>query len=192
MAPSTMHPAEVAKRVGMSEAELRSVNAIPARMVVRAGSSLLVPRSSHMLVDVSEKVADNGQLSLGPEIVFKRSVVRARKGDNVSTVARRYKVNAEQLAQWNKTTVASRFKPGQQVVIMQPVRAGRATAVAAPAKGTSKVAAQKTKHHQTVQTAKVTRTKASAKPSRQTAPRKPAIQRAAKPQKPPSKRIAKG
>jgi membrane-bound lytic murein transglycosylase D len=182
MAPSTMHPAEVAKRVGMSEAELRSVNAIPARMVVRAGSSLLVPRSSRMLVDVSEKVADNGQLSLGPEIVFKRSVVRARKGDNVSTVARRYKVNAEQLAQWNKTTVASRFKPGQQVVIMQPVRAGRATAVAA----------QKTKHHQTVQTAKVTRTKASAKPSRQTAPRKPAIHRAAKPQKPPSKRIAKG
>ena len=111
----------------MSEAELRSGNAIPPRMVVRAGSSLLVPRSSRMMLDVSEKVADNGQMSLGPEIVFKRTLVRACKGDTVGSVARRYKVSADQLAQWNKTSVSSRFKSGQQVARWRARQSQRAT-----------------------------------------------------------------
>jgi membrane-bound lytic murein transglycosylase D len=123
MAPTTMRPAEAAQRVGMSEAELRSVNAIPPRMVIRAGSSLLVPRSSHSTVDVSEAVADNGQLSLGPEMVLKRTVIRARKGDNVANIARRYRVSADQVAQWNKLHSNSRLKSGQSVVVYVSVSA---------------------------------------------------------------------
>ena len=38
VAPTTMRPADAAKRVGMSEAELRTVNTIPPRGVVKAGS----------------------------------------------------------------------------------------------------------------------------------------------------------
>ncbi|MFM6990376.1 MAG: transglycosylase SLT domain-containing protein, partial [Rhodoferax sp.] len=41
VAPTTLRPADVAKRVGMSESELRSINNIPARVVIRAGSTLL-------------------------------------------------------------------------------------------------------------------------------------------------------
>lgn len=121
VAPSTMRPADVAKRVGMSEAELRSVNAIPPRVVIRAGSSLLVPRANHINQDVTEKVADNGQLSLAPEVVLKRSVLRAGKSDSVVSVARKYRVSADQVAQWNKTNASARFKPGQQVVVFLPV-----------------------------------------------------------------------
>lgn len=123
MAPTTMRPAEVAQRVGMSEADLRSVNAIPPRMVIRAGSSLLVPRSSQSTVDVSEAVADNGQLSLGPEMVLKRKVVRARKGDNVVSIARRYGVSADQVTQWNKLHSNSRLKSGQSVAVYVSVSA---------------------------------------------------------------------
>jgi membrane-bound lytic murein transglycosylase D len=117
VAPTTMRPADAAKRVGMSEAEFRSVNAIPPRVVIKAGSSLLVPRSNGMNQDVAVKVADNGQLSLAPEVVLKRTLVKAGKGDSVASMARKYKVNADQVAQWNKIGMSANFKPGQQVVI---------------------------------------------------------------------------
>ena len=123
MAPTTMRPAEAAQRVGMSEALLRSVNAIPPRMVIRAGSSLLVPRTSQITVDVSEAVADNGQLNLGPEMVLKRKMVRARKGDNVASIARRYGFSADQVAQWNKLQSNSRLKSGQSVAVYVSVSA---------------------------------------------------------------------
>ena len=194
MAPSTMHPSEVAKRVGMSEAELRSVNAIPPRMVVRAGSSLLVPRSSRMTVDVSEKVADNGQLSLGPEIVFKRTLVRARKGDNITSVARRHKVSADQLAQWNKTSVTSRFKPGQQVIVMVAVRAARGSSVAASPKQGSlqKTVAQKAPTHKIAPTKGARRTVAANKPTRQAIQtKKSGSRQASASKKPASNRVVK-
>ncbi len=194
MAPTTMHPAEVAKRVGMSEAELRSVNAIPPRMVVRAGSSLLVPRSSRMMLDVSEKVADNGQMSLGPEIVFKRTLVRARKGDTVGSVARRYKVSADQLAQWNKTSVSSRFKSGQQVVVMIAVRATGSTPVGVPAKVSvpQKMAVQKAGARKTAPAKTTVRTATTAKPSRRSAAaHKPVAHHTPAPHKARTTRVAK-
>jgi len=117
VAPTTMRPADAAKRVGMSEGEFRAVNAIPPRVVIKAGSSLLVPRSNTMLQDVAVKVADNGQLSLAPEVVLKRTLVKAGKGENVATIARKYRVNADQVAQWNKVGMSANFKPGQQVVV---------------------------------------------------------------------------
>jgi membrane-bound lytic murein transglycosylase D len=117
VAPTTMRPADAAKRVGMSEAEFRSVNAIPPRVVIKAGSSLLVPRSSTMSQDVAVKVADNGQLSLSPEVTLKRTLVRAGKGDSVTSIAQRYKVSANQVAQWNKVGQTASFKTGQQIVV---------------------------------------------------------------------------
>src|ERR1035441_6461568 len=45
-ARKTMRPAEAAKSVGMSEPNLRDVNRIPTRMLIKAGSTLLVPRGN--------------------------------------------------------------------------------------------------------------------------------------------------
>jgi len=139
IAPTTMRVADAAKRVGMGEAELRSVNAIPPRMMIRAGSTLLVPRSAHISSDVTEKVADNGQISLSPEVVLKRTVVRAGKAESVATVARKYKVSPQNVAQWNKVSATATFKAGQQVVVFLPARSTAApkkaaSARAAPAK----------------------------------------------------------
>jgi membrane-bound lytic murein transglycosylase D len=72
IAPATMKVADAAKRVNMSEADFRAINNIPPRMVIKAGSALLVPRSASMLGDVTAQVADNGKLDLSPEAVAKR------------------------------------------------------------------------------------------------------------------------
>jgi membrane-bound lytic murein transglycosylase D len=121
VAPTTMRPADAAKRVGMSEAELRNVNNIPPKVVIRAGSSLLVPRSVHMAQDVAVKVADNGQISLAPEVVLRRTLVRAGKGETVASIARRTRTTPANVAQWNKVSTSASFKAGQQVVVFVPV-----------------------------------------------------------------------
>lgn len=122
-APATMSAAEAARRVGMSEGDLRSVNSIPPRMLIKAGSVLVVPRRAGTQNDVASHVADNGQLSLAPEVVTRRTVIRAGKRDSVTMVAKRYKLSAEQVADWNDVAASAFFKPGQQVVLHLPVRA---------------------------------------------------------------------
>jgi membrane-bound lytic murein transglycosylase D len=130
VAPKTLSPAAAAKMVGMDEARLREVNRIPPRMLVKAGSTLLVPRSSRSDTDVTEHIAHNAALALAPEArPQRRVVVKARKGDSVASVARRLGVSVSQVAQWNKVGVRSTFKPGQNVVVMLPAKTqGRATA----------------------------------------------------------------
>ena len=65
VAPKTIKPAEAARLVGMSEARLREVNRIPDRMLVKAGSTLLVPRREHSGTDVAEHLAHNAVDDLG-------------------------------------------------------------------------------------------------------------------------------
>jgi membrane-bound lytic murein transglycosylase D len=120
LAPTTMRPADAARRVGMSEAELRRLNNIPPRMVIRAGSSLLVPRANKGETDVAVHLADHGQLSLGPEVTLQRRQVKAGKNDSVASLAKRYSVSPGALADWNKVSTAATFKTGQTVVLFLP------------------------------------------------------------------------
>ncbi len=80
VAPKTLNAADAAKAVGMTEAQLREVNHIPARMLVRAGSTLLVPRSAQHAHDVTESVAHNATMALSPEARARAKKVPARKG----------------------------------------------------------------------------------------------------------------
>ncbi|MBV8470171.1 MAG: transglycosylase SLT domain-containing protein [Burkholderiaceae bacterium] len=119
--PKTMNPGDAAKRVGMNEAQLREVNTIPPRMLVKQGSTLLVPRAAHLETDVPEHMAETASLSLTPDLPPLRRVThKAARGDTVASVAKRYKVSPEQVAQWNKTAAHGSFKAGQQVVLFVP------------------------------------------------------------------------
>ena len=100
----------------------RTVNSIPPRMLIKAGSVLIVPRRSASQRDVSDHVADHGQLSLAPEIITRRTVVKAGRRDTVASVAHRYKLNPAQVAEWNHLSASAAFKPGQQVVLHLPLR----------------------------------------------------------------------
>jgi membrane-bound lytic murein transglycosylase D len=126
IAPTTMKVADAAKRTGMSESQLREVNNIPPRMLIKSGSALLVPRSAHSEKDVTEKVADNGQMSLAPETVLVKKTVKAVKGDTVASLAKRYKTSAANIVQWNKVSASAKFNAGQQVVLFVPAKAARA------------------------------------------------------------------
>ncbi len=127
-APTTLSVGDAAKRVGMSEADLRGVNNIPPRMLIKAGSTLLVPRTARMESDVTSQVADHAQMTLAPEMVTRRSTIKARKGETVASLARRYGLSAASVAEWNDVSTAAAFKLGQQVVVFLPVRAARSKA----------------------------------------------------------------
>jgi membrane-bound lytic murein transglycosylase D len=67
-APRTMTPSEVAQHTGMNETALREVNSIPPRMLIQAGSTLLVARDAlRSENNVSEHLADNAFMHLMPE-----------------------------------------------------------------------------------------------------------------------------
>jgi membrane-bound lytic murein transglycosylase D len=137
-APATMSASEAARRVGMTEADLRTVNTIPPRMLIKAGSVLIVPRSAKVQNDVTSHVADNGQLSLAPQDVTRRTTVKAGKHDTVASVAKRFRLNAAQLAEWNSVGLSASFKAGQQVIVYLPVKTGAQARArkAAPKAGT--------------------------------------------------------
>ena len=128
VAPKTMKVSEAAQRVGMAEDELRSINKIPPRMLIKAGSALLVTRSAKQQADVSSKLADNGQLNLTPEQVLRKQFIKARKKDTLESIAKRYKVSVEQLAQWNGLSKTSSLKNGQKLVIMVSGKARKTVA----------------------------------------------------------------
>ena len=62
--PTTESADQLSKRLGVSVAVLREVNAIPPGMRVRAGSTVLIPKPSTKLADVSEHLAENASLNL--------------------------------------------------------------------------------------------------------------------------------
>ena len=118
VAPKTLRPSEAAHQVGMSEAQLREVNRIPARMLVKAGSTLLVPRGEHRQADVPVAIADNAVMALAPDVPpLRKMALKAGRKDTVVSVAKRYRVNPVQVAQWNSVNPAYHFKPGQTVVV---------------------------------------------------------------------------
>lgn len=145
-APSTMKPANAARRVGMTEGDLRSLNNIPPRMLIKAGSTLLVPRGERVSADVSGHVADHAQLALVPEASTRRKVVTARKGDSVGRLARRHGVSASNVAEWNQLHMNVVLKAGQKLVVYLPVRAAsgskanRSSRKAAPRSGKTRKA----------------------------------------------------
>ena len=133
-APSSMKAADAAKRVGMSEADLRSVNGIPPHMIIKAGSTLIVPRSAKMEQDVAPHLAENGQLALQAEVVTRRTTVKAGKNESVASIAKRYKLPPANVAEWNSVAATASFAVGHQVVLFLPVRMKSA----GPARGNSR------------------------------------------------------
>lgn len=120
--PSTMSVSQAAQRAGMSVADLRSINAIPPNMMIKAGSALLVPRAAAAKADVAPSVADNGQIAFTPETVTRRTTVKAGRRDSVASIARRYRVTTADVATWNDVKSGASFRPGESVVLYLPVR----------------------------------------------------------------------
>ena len=126
---TTMTVADAAQRAGMSEVDLRSVNGIPPRMLIKTGSTLIVPRSAKVLEDVAAVVADTGHLSFQPEVVTRKTTIKAGRNDSVASIARRFRLSATNVADWNDVNSTHAFPRGFQVVVYLPVQAARAAQV---------------------------------------------------------------
>ena len=150
VAPRTMKPEDAAQEVGMPVEQLRSANSIPPRMMVKAGSTLLVHRKGPLDTDVTEHMADTAQLALAPEVVLKRILVTARKGDTLASLAARHGVTAANMASWNKLHIVTSLKGGQSLIVYVPSeaprRAPKAVASAPSARAHKAPAARKKKH----------------------------------------------
>ncbi|HTT12306.1 MAG TPA: transglycosylase SLT domain-containing protein [Burkholderiaceae bacterium] len=93
--------AQVASRVGLSEASLRDANRIPPRYRLAPRSTILIPRDETMEDDIApEKVA--ASFAVVPEQSNYRQITyRVRKGDTLYSVARRWNVKPEEVVAWN-------------------------------------------------------------------------------------------
>jgi membrane-bound lytic murein transglycosylase D len=129
VAPRTIKPKEAAHLVRMTEEELREVNRIPARMLVKAGSTLLVPRSARH-ADVTEAVAETATIAFAPEPRPLRRLqvkVRGKRPVTVAALAKRHGMTAASLAAANGISAHASLRPGQLVTILLPARASTAT-----------------------------------------------------------------
>ncbi|MBP7454539.1 MAG: transglycosylase SLT domain-containing protein [Proteobacteria bacterium] len=128
VAPATMPTREAAQRVHMDEDDLRQLNGVPKGMVIKQGSTLVVPRNGQTPAAVASSVVNNAQVAFTPEVVLRRTVVRARRGDTIARVAARYDLPAGTVAGWNKSNAGAALKAGHAVVVYLPVRASSAAA----------------------------------------------------------------
>ena len=146
--PNNMTVAQAAAAVGMKDSTLRSVNNIPPGMLVRAGSSLIVPRSARHTKDVPEHVATLGRLDLQAEIRMRRITVLAKSGETLQQLARRHRADPQVAALMNKLSPNAKLKKKQRVVLVVPFKSTKASTKAranqkAKKKGPSKKAAPK-------------------------------------------------
>ncbi len=110
-------PEAIAKRLGVEASTIRSVNGIPPRFRMKAGSTILVPRTGEDDRDISSTVADNAVLALEPEVPPMRTLsVRVRRGDSLSMVARRYGVSELEIKRWNRLR-GNGLRAGQALVL---------------------------------------------------------------------------
>ena len=93
--------AQVAIRVGLTEASLREANRIPPRYRLAPRSTILIPRDETMEDDIApEKVA--ATFALVPEQSNYRQVTyRVRKGDTLASVSRKWNVKPDEIVAWN-------------------------------------------------------------------------------------------
>jgi len=111
----------IAARYGIEPSDLRTLNNIPRGMLVRAGSTLIVPGSGDTAaVDVSAAAVRNTQVAYEPEVVVRSSrrvMLSARAGETVAEFARRSGVSVALVREWNKLGGNDRLNAGQSLAV---------------------------------------------------------------------------
>lgn len=93
----------LASRYGYQADVVREVNAIPAKTVIRAGSTILVPKSENAVDEnIPAHIAEQAQLNLEkPGSSTKVITIKAGRSDSLATLAKRYKVSVADIKMWN-------------------------------------------------------------------------------------------
>lgn len=116
----------LATRLGLNPEQIREVNLIPAKMLVKAGSTILIPKSDKIPDrDISVEIAEKAQLIIEKDAPASRQVnFKVGRHDNLASIAKRYKVSVAQLKSWNGLKRDS-VNAGQTLHVMVAVSNGR-------------------------------------------------------------------
>ncbi len=101
---------------------IREVNHIPPRMVLKAGSTILVPKTENSNSDITAEVADNATMAVTPDVPETRRIyVKVGKHDTLGSIASRYGVSINQVKSWNNLRHNS-VNRGQSLHLQVPNR----------------------------------------------------------------------
>jgi membrane-bound lytic murein transglycosylase D len=147
----------IAARFKTTPEVIREVNNIPPKMVLKAGSTILVPRSElDNDLDITREVADNATMAIAPDVPDSRRIfVKVGKNESLASIARRHKVSVAQIKTWNGLS-QEKVAKGQRLELHVPYR------LAAGKKKGGKQLAHNVRRHtaaQTVKTAKAGKTR---------------------------------
>ncbi|CAH2808840.1 MAG: Membrane-bound lytic murein transglycosylase D [uncultured Paraburkholderia sp.] len=114
-------PAAIAQKIGVDADTLMEVNKIPVGMLLKPGSTIVVPRGSDDDEDISADVAESAVLAMEPDVPDTRKMlIRVRRNQSMAAIAGRYGVSVGQLKAWNRTC-HDQVSRGQVVVLHVPV-----------------------------------------------------------------------
>ncbi|HJV85818.1 MAG TPA: transglycosylase SLT domain-containing protein [Noviherbaspirillum sp.] len=93
----------IAKKFGTTPEVIREANNIPPKMLLKAGSTVLVPKPEHAPEkDIAPELVDNATMVTVPDVPETRRVyVKVGKRDSLESIARRHKVSVSQIRSWN-------------------------------------------------------------------------------------------
>lgn len=116
----------IAKKFGTTPEVIREVNNIPPRTLLKAGSTVLVPRTDHTPEkDIAPELVDTATIITAPDVPDTRRVyVKVGKRDTLASIAKRHKVSAEQIKSWNSLK-QEKLATGQRLELHVPYKAGK-------------------------------------------------------------------
>ncbi|RJF98189.1 transglycosylase SLT domain-containing protein [Noviherbaspirillum saxi] len=125
----------IASRFGTTPEVIREANNIPPRTLLKAGSTVLVPKSDHGPEhDIAPELVDTATMITAPDVPDTRRVyIKVGKKDSLESIAQRNRVTVEQIKQWNNLK-QDKVNAGASLQLNVPFRpAPAAVRKAAPA-----------------------------------------------------------
>jgi membrane-bound lytic murein transglycosylase D len=108
----------LASRLGFKDQILREVNVINPKMYIKAGSTILIPKTlTAKEENIPEQVAELGQLATEKRSQKLRKIkLKIKKNDSLNSISKQYKVSSLDIKEWNK--LQNNFlRPGQNIFI---------------------------------------------------------------------------
>lgn len=114
----------IAKRFGTTPEVIREANNIPPKMVVKAGSTILVPKTEHTPErDIAPELVDTATIVTAPDVPDTRRVyVKVGKRDTLAAIAKRHNVSIDQIKDWNNLK-HEKVAAGQRLQLNVPYKA---------------------------------------------------------------------
>jgi membrane-bound lytic murein transglycosylase D len=116
----------IAARYGASVYAIQKANSLRNPHRISVGQDLMIPGSA-------VRVAALDSSGAPPRAADgTRQVHRVRRGDNLYSIARRYRTNVASLTAWNSITDPTMIRPGQRLVVYPGTRASASAAASGP------------------------------------------------------------